>query len=98
LRWDHKRRESGKEQAMRGVLNIAAVLVAGAVLVTGCGAITGCKEDTQTVDVEWGSAFYDAQLSILRAWEGRGYDCRGSAIRNAFGRQIGTTYTCTKCD
>lgn len=92
MRWDHKRRESGKEKAMRGVLMCSVLFL------TGCGAITGCKEDTQTVDVEFGSAFYDAQLSILRAWEGRGYDCRGTAIRNAFGRQIGTTYTCSKCD
>jgi hypothetical protein len=65
---------------------------------TGCGAITGCKEDRQVVEVDFGSTFFEIQQRIVDSWRARGYNCEGESVRNAFGRTIGTKYTCTKCD
>jgi len=64
---------------------------------SACSNPFGCDEDTRTVDVVPGDGFSTVALGIVDGLRQQGYRCDGVTLRNALGRSIGTTYTCTKC-
>lgn len=66
------------------------------VLVIGCKA--DCSDTTRTVDIVPGDAFFNTNVALLNAYQKNGYDCQGKSIRDSSGREVGTSYTCTKCD
>lgn len=61
-----------------------------------CGG--DCQMRTQTVELVPGDAFFNVQLTLLEQYQKTGYDCSSVAIRDGQGREIGSRYTCTKCD
>lgn len=64
---------------------------------SGCG-ITGCDETTQVVEIVESDVLVDSWRARLADLRERGFECASEPIRNAFGNQIGTRYTCTGCD
>lgn len=86
-----------------GTFWVASLLLVG----PGCDSILGgCDEQERIVElVGWvpgnrlDSLGYELNRSFLRLYETSGWDCgRTEPVRNAFGTQIGTRYTCTKCE
>jgi hypothetical protein len=63
--------------------------------------LVACKDqgpcETEIIEAEYGSFYYDIQLRLIATYEEQGYDCDSESIRNGAGTRIGTKYTCTKC-
>ena len=86
------------EREMRRYLAILLLALCAAIMLVGCnGGIFGCNEEVQKVTVLWDSGLEDWQRSVLAGYRDSGWQCQGEAIRNAWGRGIGTEYTCTRC-
>lgn len=69
-----------------------------AVLCNACGVFGGCELQTQTLELVYSDTFYDIRLKLLNDYRADGWSCKDDgAIRDGFGRTIGTRYVCTKC-
>jgi hypothetical protein len=68
-----------------------------ALALTACQNPFGCSEPPRTVDVMFSGGFTNVAQGIVDDYRRQGYDCAGTAIRNAAGQAVGTSYTCTKC-
>jgi len=74
-------------------------LIVLVVLLAGCRSPFGCDEKTRVVEVEYSGPFTKSQQAILDRYRDQGWECASDgAIRDAFGRTIGTRYACTICD
>jgi hypothetical protein len=67
-------------------------------VLTACENPFACKEDTQVIEAEYGSPYYEVQLDLVAQLEKSGFDCESESIRAGNGNRIGDKYTCTKCD
>ena len=73
------------------------ILSALVIISSACSSITGGCAKPQTEEITYNDPFYSVKIGFIDAWRKQGYTCTSVAIRDAFGNQIGDTYTCTRC-
>lgn len=80
-------------------MRIRHVVAALSLLVLpGCELLNPCEEQREVLEILYDDPFYEVKNSLLDGYLDGGYDCSSEGIRNAFGDQIGTKWTCTRCD
>lgn len=74
---------------------MVAIGVVGILFLAGCGTAP-C--DRLVIELVYDDPFYDFNARSLETAERNGWDCASvGAIRDGFGRSIGTRYECRKC-
>lgn len=82
----------------RSTIFIMMVLALATLGSTGCSDPTGCDIQTKTIELVWGDDLVNGMKELQLEWAREdGYDCESEPLRNAFGREIGERWICTRC-
>lgn len=76
------------------------ILLAGPVVLSTACMTEPCTLETKTFEYLYSDIpqFIELQETWLRFAIEDGFNCSSETIRNAFGRSIGTKWTCTRCE
>lgn len=74
------------------------VPVVCAVVLVACSSPTECWEQSRTIRIPFDDPYTSTLSSRLAGWVYEGFVCSSKPLKDASGNEIGTEYTCSKCD